>query len=176
MIGATASRGMIGLGTTILAAVVTIAGGASARGATGDDLIATSTTGTTMIDRPSRAINARAACAAGVGSTPLSARPKTMSSSRSMPPPISSATAGEAMLAAVRKNSPDPIATRQAKGISSSQRSAKRGYSAATAGVAPASSCSSISRARADSFSVSLLSWPQAARMSRPRGVRTGEA
>ena len=31
-------------------------------------------------------------------------------------------------------------------------------------------------RSRADSFSVSLLSWPQAARMSRPRGVRTGEA
>ena len=31
-------------------------------------------------------------------------------------------------------------------------------------------------RSRADSFSVALLSWPQAARMSRPRGVRTGEA
>ena len=35
---------------------------------------------------------------------------------------------------------------------------------------------SAISLARARSFSVSLLSWPQAARMSRPRGVRTGEA
>jgi hypothetical protein len=31
-------------------------------------------------------------------------------------------------------------------------------------------------RSRTDNFSVSLLSWPQAARMSRPRGVRTGEA
>src|SRR5215475_12185190 len=31
-------------------------------------------------------------------------------------------------------------------------------------------------RSRAESFSVALLSWPQAARMSRPRGVRTGEA
>ena len=31
-------------------------------------------------------------------------------------------------------------------------------------------------RSRADSFSLALLSWPQAARMSRPRGVRTGEA
>ena len=30
-------------------------------------------------------------------------------------------------------------------------------------------------RSRAESFSLSLLSWPQAARMSRPRGVRTGE-
>ncbi len=30
-------------------------------------------------------------------------------------------------------------------------------------------------RSRADIFSVSDLSWPQAARMSRPRGVRTGE-
>ena len=39
-----------------------------------------------------------------------------------------------------------------------------------------ADAASSISRARARSFSVSLLSWPQAARMSRPRGVRTGEA
>ena len=28
---------------------------------------------------------------------------------------------------------------------------------------------------RAESFSVALLSWPQAARMSRPRGVRTGD-
>ena len=34
----------------------------------------------------------------------------------------------------------------------------------------------SAMRSRADSFSVALLSWPQAARMSRPRGVRTGEA
>ena len=34
----------------------------------------------------------------------------------------------------------------------------------------------SISRARARSFSVSLFNWPQAARMSRPRGVRTGLA
>ena len=32
------------------------------------------------------------------------------------------------------------------------------------------------SRSRAESFSVALLSWPQAARISRPRGVRTGEA
>ena len=31
-------------------------------------------------------------------------------------------------------------------------------------------------RSRTDNFSVSLLSCPQAARMSRPRGVRTGEA
>ena len=31
-------------------------------------------------------------------------------------------------------------------------------------------------RSRTESFSVALLSWPQAARMSRPRGVRTGEA
>src|SRR5207253_6601197 len=31
-------------------------------------------------------------------------------------------------------------------------------------------------RSRAESFSLALLSWPQAARMSRPRGVRTGEA
>jgi hypothetical protein len=30
-------------------------------------------------------------------------------------------------------------------------------------------------RSRADSFSVSDFNWPQAARMSRPRGVRTGE-
>src|SRR5215208_4374910 len=35
---------------------------------------------------------------------------------------------------------------------------------------------SAISLARARSFSVSLLSWPQAARLSRPRGVRTGAA
>ena len=35
---------------------------------------------------------------------------------------------------------------------------------------------SATSRALARSFSVSLLSWPQAARMSRPRGVRTGLA
>ena len=35
---------------------------------------------------------------------------------------------------------------------------------------------SSIRRARALSLSVWLLSWPQAARMSRPRGVRTGLA
>jgi len=34
----------------------------------------------------------------------------------------------------------------------------------------------SARRSRADSFSVALLSWPQAARISRPRGVRTGEA
>src|SRR5262245_62328922 len=34
----------------------------------------------------------------------------------------------------------------------------------------------SASRSRAVSFSLALLSWPQAARMSRPRGVRTGEA
>src|SRR5829696_7050050 len=34
----------------------------------------------------------------------------------------------------------------------------------------------SARRSRAESFSVALLSWPQAARMSRPRGVRTGEA
>ena len=34
----------------------------------------------------------------------------------------------------------------------------------------------SAMRSRAESFSVALLSWPQAARMSRPRGVRTGEA
>ena len=33
----------------------------------------------------------------------------------------------------------------------------------------------SAMRSRAESFSVALLSWPQAARMSRPRGVRTGE-
>ena len=33
----------------------------------------------------------------------------------------------------------------------------------------------SAMRSRTDSFSVALLSWPQAARMSRPRGVRTGE-
>ena len=33
----------------------------------------------------------------------------------------------------------------------------------------------SAMRSRADSFSVALLSWPQAARMSRPRGVRTGD-
>ena len=48
--------------------------------------------------------------------------------------------------------------------------------------VNPSQSCptaklsSSIKRARARSFSLSLLSWPQAARMSRPRGVRTGLA
>ena len=30
-------------------------------------------------------------------------------------------------------------------------------------------------RSRAESFSVSDFSWPQAARMSRPRGVRTGD-
>ena len=34
----------------------------------------------------------------------------------------------------------------------------------------------SAMRSRAESFSLALLSWPQAARMSRPRGVRTGEA
>src|SRR5262245_46834840 len=34
----------------------------------------------------------------------------------------------------------------------------------------------SARRSRADSFSLALLSWPQAARMSRPRGVRTGDA
>ena len=33
----------------------------------------------------------------------------------------------------------------------------------------------SAMRSRAESFSVALLSWPQAARMSRPRGVRTGD-
>src|SRR6267154_1724871 len=33
----------------------------------------------------------------------------------------------------------------------------------------------SACRSRTDSFSVSDLSWPQAARISRPRGVRTGE-
>jgi hypothetical protein len=33
----------------------------------------------------------------------------------------------------------------------------------------------SACRSRADSFSVSDFNWPQAARMSRPRGVRTGE-
>jgi len=32
----------------------------------------------------------------------------------------------------------------------------------------------SAMRSRTPSFSVALLSWPQAARMSRPRGVRTG--
>ena len=30
-------------------------------------------------------------------------------------------------------------------------------------------------RSRADNFSVSDFNWPHAARMSRPRGVRTGE-
>ena len=34
----------------------------------------------------------------------------------------------------------------------------------------------SAMRSRADIFSVALLSWPQAAKMSRPRGVRTGDA
>ena len=34
----------------------------------------------------------------------------------------------------------------------------------------------SASRSRADSFSLALFNCPQAARMSRPRGVRTGEA
>ena len=34
----------------------------------------------------------------------------------------------------------------------------------------------SARRSRADSFSLALFSWPQAARISRPRGVRTGEA
>src|SRR4029079_17311366 len=34
----------------------------------------------------------------------------------------------------------------------------------------------SAMRSRTESFSVALLSWPQAARISRPRGVRTGEA
>jgi hypothetical protein len=33
----------------------------------------------------------------------------------------------------------------------------------------------SASRSRADNFSVSDFNCPQAARMSRPRGVRTGE-
>jgi len=37
-------------------------------------------------------------------------------------------------------------------------------------------SSASIIRARARSFSVSLFNCPQAARMSRPRGVRTGLA
>ena len=37
-------------------------------------------------------------------------------------------------------------------------------------------SASAANRARARSFSVSLFNWPQAARMSRPRGVRTGLA
>ncbi len=37
-------------------------------------------------------------------------------------------------------------------------------------------SVSAANRARARSFSVSLFNWPQAARMSRPRGVRTGLA
>ena len=31
-------------------------------------------------------------------------------------------------------------------------------------------------RSRADNFSLALLSWPHAARISRPRGVRTGDA
>ena len=31
-------------------------------------------------------------------------------------------------------------------------------------------------RSLARCFTLSLLSWPQAAMMSRPRGVRTGEA
>ena len=43
-----------------------------------------------------------------------------------------------------------------------------------TAPGAPQSSPTSVARAR--SFSVSLFNWPQAARMSRPRGVRTGLA
>ncbi len=43
--------------------------------------------------------------------------------------------------------------------------------------ISPSSAIArSARRSRADSFSVALLSWPQAARMSRPRGVRTGEA
>jgi hypothetical protein len=33
----------------------------------------------------------------------------------------------------------------------------------------------SACRSRADNFSVSDFNWPQAARISRPRGVRTGE-
>src|SRR5205085_12154658 len=33
----------------------------------------------------------------------------------------------------------------------------------------------SACRSRADSFSVSDFNWPHAARISRPRGVRTGE-
>jgi hypothetical protein len=33
----------------------------------------------------------------------------------------------------------------------------------------------SACRSRTDNFSVSDFNWPQAARMSRPRGVRTGE-
>ena len=45
-----------------------------------------------------------------------------------------------------------------------------------TRGPVPIFYSSSASRARARSFSVSLFSWPQAARMSRPRGVRTGLA
>ena len=40
----------------------------------------------------------------------------------------------------------------------------------------PAAQSSPTNAARARSFSVSLFSWPQAARMSRPRGVRTGLA
>ena len=35
---------------------------------------------------------------------------------------------------------------------------------------------SSAKRAEARSLTLSLFSWPQAAMMSRPRGVRTGEA
>ncbi len=35
---------------------------------------------------------------------------------------------------------------------------------------------SAAMRARAESFSVSLFNWPQAAKISRPRGVRTGLA
>src|SRR6185312_15481435 len=39
-----------------------------------------------------------------------------------------------------------------------------------------AASFSAASLAEARSLTLSLLSWPQAAMMSRPRGVRTGEA
>ena len=44
------------------------------------------------------------------------------------------------------------------------------------AGIWRYSGAASLRRALALSFSLSDFSWPQAARMSRPRGVRMGEA
>lgn len=46
------------------------------------------------------------------------------------------------------------------------------GTQADAVSIARASVCLALARC----FTLSLLSWPQAAMMSRPRGVRTGEA
>jgi len=57
------------------------------------------------------------------------------------------------------------------------QRRIESGIRLAQCGIrANCDDCSRAMRADARSLTLSLLSWPQAAMMSRPRGVLTGEA